>query len=371
MARIGSDELLGKFDAYCPIFSNVLEAYDQKKIEEAEAAKPKEEKPAADEKKEEGATTESKDKEKNDEKKVDTEKKTDNEKKTDEKSPKEKKIKKRKLALEVTTEFFRRMAIPMNIAIETESKFRRLDDKITHIQNTRNTLETMIYEVRDKLDDQYKPVVDPKRLEEHRATISAMMDKLDDEYEISKEAEVYTKDIGVIRSITRPLDELLIEHNLRPQVVKKLQDDIQEYSKIAETADYLDDEKKKKVLGKCGEVKDWLESKLGEQDKLPMWVKVAVTVSLIKQKLNELNVFCKPLCEKPPPPPPEKKEEEKKDTEKDAKEEEKGGSKKAADEAGASTTNAAENAGATTNSKENTEAKSKNSDLKTETQTEV
>jgi len=284
---------------------------------------------------------------------------------------KRKKIKKRKLALEVTTEFFRRMAIPMNIAVDTESKFRRLDEKIAYIQDTRNQLETMIYEVRDKLGNQYKSVVDPKRLDEHRATISAMMGKLDDEYEISKEAEVYTKDIGVIRSITRPLDELLIEHNLRPQVVKKLQDQIKEYTKIAETADYLDDEKRKKVFGKCGEVKDWLESKLAEQEKLPMWVKVAVNVSLIKQKLNELNVLCKPLCEKPPPPPPEKKEEEKKDTEKDAKPDAEGGPKKPADEAAASTSNANEKAGAATKSKEKADASSKNTDSKVDTKTEA
>merc|ERR550534_2613284 len=312
MARIGSDELLGRFDAYCPVLVDVLEAHDKKLKEEAEAAKPKEEKPSEEEKKDEDAKTDGKDKEK-------TKEKADAEKKTDEeaaKAAKKKKKKKRKLALAVTTEFFKRTAIPMHIAIETETKFRRLDEKIAHIQNTRNQLETMIYDVRDKLDDQYKSVVDPKRLDEHSSTITAMSYKLEDECEVSKNVEVYTKDIDIIKAITRPLDELLIEHNLRPQVVKTLQGQIKEYTKIAETAEYLDDEKKKKVLDKCGEVKSWLESKLAEQEKLPMWVKVAVKVSLIKQKLNELNVLCKPLCEKPPPPPPEKKEEEKKETEK-------------------------------------------------------
>jgi len=368
MARVGSDEILGKFDAYCPILVDVLEAWDKKKREEAEAAKPKEPKPAQEEKKEENTASDGKEKEKlkDEEKKVDTDKKTDEEAA---KAPKKKKNKKRKLALTVTAEFFKRSAIPLSIAIETENKFKRLDEKIAHIQNTRNQLETMIYDVRDKLDDQYKTVVDPKRLEEHRTTISAMMDKLDDEYEISKDAHVYTKDIDVIKSITRPLDQLLIEHNVRPQVVKTLQSQIQEYTKIAETAEYLDDEKKKKVLDKCGEVKDWLESKLAEQEKLPMWVKVAVKVSLIKQKLNELNVHCKPLCEKPPPPPPEKKEEEKKETEKkDTKAEAEGPTTKAADQAAASTTNAEENAGATTNSKDSAEVTKKFSESKTDTQ---
>lgn len=370
MARIGSDELLGKFDAYCPVLVEVLEAYDKKKLEEAEALKPKEEKPAKEEKKEESTKSDSKKKEKEKEKetKVETETKTDEEAA---KSPKQKKIKKRKLALEVKTEFFKRMAIPMNIAIDIESKFKSLDENIANIQDTRNQLETMIYEVRDKLDDQYKPVVDPKRLDEHRATISGMMDKLDDEYEISKDVAVYTKDIGIIKSITRPLDQLLIEHSLRPQVVQTLKSQIQAYTKIAETADYIDDEKKKKVLKKCGEVKDWLESKLAEQEKLPLWVKVAVTVSLIKQKLNELNVLCKPLCEKPPPPP-EKKEEEKKDTEKDGNADAESGTSKAADKAAESTNNNTEkNAGATKNSKDTTEDTTNTSDMKSETQADA
>jgi len=51
MARIGSDELLGKFDAYCPILVDVLEAHDKKKKEEAEAAKPKVDKPSEEDKK--------------------------------------------------------------------------------------------------------------------------------------------------------------------------------------------------------------------------------------------------------------------------------------------------------------------------------
>jgi len=371
MARIGSDELLGRFDAYCPILVDVLEAHDKKKKEEAEAAKPKEEKPSEEEKKQEDTNNDGKDKEKTKEK----EKKVDTDKKTDEeaaKAAKKKKKKKRKLALTVTTEFFKRSAIPMHIAIETETKFKRLDEKIAHIQNTRNTLETMIYDVRDKLDDQYKSVVDPKRLDEHSQTITAMRDKLEDEYEVSKSAEVYTKDIDIIKAITRPLDELLIEHNLRPQVVKTLKGQIQEYTKIAETAEYLDDEKKKKVLDKCGEVKSWLESKLGEQEKLPMWVKVAVKVSLIKQKLNELNVLCMPLCEKPPPPPPEKKEEEKKETEKkDTKANAEDTTTTDASKAAESTTNAEEEKGAKTNSGDTTEATRKSSGLKKDTQAEA
>jgi len=370
MARIGSDELLGRFDAYCPVLVDVLEAYDKKKREEAEAAKPKEEKPSEEEKKDEVPKNDGNDKEKpqGKEKKADTEKKTDEEAA---KIAKKKKKKKRKLALVVTTEFFKRTAIPMHIAIETETKFKSLDDKIAHIQNTRNQLEAMIYEVRDKLDDEYKSVVDPKRLDEHSKTISAMRDKLEDEYEVSKEADVYTKDIDIIKSITRPLDELLIEHNLRPQVVKTLQGQIQEYTKIAETAEYLDDEKKKEVLDKCGKVKSWLEAKVTEQEKLPMWVKVAVKVSLIKQKLNELNVFCKPLCEKPPPPPPEKKEEEKKETDKkDTNANAEGTANKAAAKPGGSTTNAEEK-GAKRNSGDTTEATTKPSGLKTDTQAEA
>merc|ERR1719193_277788 len=68
MARIGSDELLGRFDAYFPILVDVLEAHDKKKKEEAEAAKPKEEKPSEEEKKVEDTENDGKGKEKTQEK---------------------------------------------------------------------------------------------------------------------------------------------------------------------------------------------------------------------------------------------------------------------------------------------------------------
>jgi len=194
-------------------------------------------------------------------------------------------------------------------AIEIESTLKSLDDKIALIQDTRNQLESMIYDVRDKLDDQYKPVVEPKRLEEHKQTISGLMDKLDDEDEISKDVVAYSKDIKLIRSLIKPLDKLLVEHNIRPQVVRKLENQIHEYSKTVETADYMDVEKKNKVHRKCEEVNYWLKSKLREQKKLPLWAEVAVSSSRIKQRIIELDMVCKELCQKPPSPPPEKEEE--------------------------------------------------------------
>merc|ERR1711920_1135753 len=66
----------------------------------------------------------------------------------------------------------------------------------------------------------------------------------------------------------------------------------------------MDIEKKQKVINKCNATRAWLDEKIGEQEKQPKWSKVAVTVSKIKQKLNDLNITCKPLCKKPTPPPP-------------------------------------------------------------------
>merc|ERR1719193_2572129 len=212
--------------------------------------------------------------------------------------------KKTKIALRVTTEFILKNMVPLAEACSLESMMKKLDDDIANIQNTRNFLETLIYEVRDKLDAVYIPVVDPRYLNGHKDTIAKLMYKLEDEEEISKDVMTYTQDIELIKSVTKPLDKLLEEHRMRPEIVATLTQQINQYQKTAENAKYMDSEKKKKVVDKCNGIHSWLVAKLNEQDGQPMWVNVAVTVSLIKQKLNEMNVFCRPLCKEPTPPPP-------------------------------------------------------------------
>jgi len=315
MARTGSDDLLGRCDAYCPILVSVLEAFDKKKKEEEEKLKPKETKEPEevdDEKKdaqkmdiEEKEPTASEEKQPTATPTPTNEMDIEDTEKAKNKDTKKKNInKKKKIALRVTTEFFTKNMTPVNEACEVEMAMKKLDDDIANIQNTRNFLETSIYEVRDKLEDQYVSVVDPKKLDTLKESISQMMYKLEDEEEVSKDVVTYTRDIEIIKSMTKPLEKLLIEHNTRPQVVAVLMQQINHYATTAEKADYMDDEKKKKVIDKCNNIQTWLKEKITEQDKLPKWSKVAVAVSLIKHKLNELNGFCAPLCKEPTPPPP-------------------------------------------------------------------
>jgi len=181
---------------------------------------------------------------------------------------------------------------------------KKLDDDIANIQNTRNYLETLIYEVRDKLEDQYIPVVRPKIINDHKETITNLMYKLEDEEDISNNVNTYTKDIDIIKSITIPLETLLKEHMERPRAEAGLIHQIKEYITTAQTADYMDDEKKRKVMDKCRTVQEWLQLKMREQQEQPLWKEVVVTASLLKQKLNEVHAICRPLVKKPTPPPP-------------------------------------------------------------------
>merc|ERR1739838_738919 len=57
--------------------------------------------------------------------------------------------KKKKITLKVTTEFFTKNMTPVKEGFDVEFAMKELDDQIMTIQNTRNYLETLIYEVRD------------------------------------------------------------------------------------------------------------------------------------------------------------------------------------------------------------------------------
>jgi len=305
MARMGSDDLLGQFEAYCPILTSVLEAFDKKnekslKKKEKSSSKPDEERKdvemGAEEK--EPSVSQSQDVETGEEKD-----------KANNKDKMKNINKKTKVSLWVTTEFIMKNMTPVDKACEVEAAMKKLDDDIANIQNTRNFLETLIYEVRDKLDGQYIPVISPTDLEGHRNRISTLMYKLEDEEEVSKDVKTYTQDIELIKSITKPFDKLLEEHNERPQAAALLTRQIKHYLKITEKADYMDIEKKQKVINKCNTTKTWLDEKISEQKNQPKWSKVVVTAAIIKQKLNDLNISCKPLCKKPTPPPPPEAEE--------------------------------------------------------------
>jgi len=228
--------------------------------------------------------------------------------------------KKTKVSLWVTTEFIMKNMTPVNEACEVEAAMKKLDDDIANIQNTRNFLETLIYEVRDKLDAQYIPVINPSELEGHRDRISQLMYKLEDEEEVSKDVKSYTQDIELIKSIIKPFDNLQEEHRERPQTAALLTRQIKHYLKITEKADFMDSEKKQKVIDECNTARAWLDVKIIEQEKQPKWSKVVVTVAMLKQKLNDLNITCKPLCKKPtPPPPPEPEEKNDGESSKDEK----------------------------------------------------
>jgi len=302
MARIGSGDLLGRFEAYCPILLSVLEAFDRKKKGEEDALKTPEEKTSGAEKKDaQKIDIDEQESSASPNQKMDT---NDDNEKTKKKDKKKNENKMKKIALTVTAEFFVKNMTPINQAREVEMAMKKLDDDIANIQNTRNFLETLIYEVRDKLEAQYIPVIDPKHLEGHKRTISEMIEKLEDEEEISNNVNKYTQDIDLIKSMTKPLEVLIEEHRTRPHAVAVLTEWIKKYLLTAEKAEYMDGEKKKKVIEKCNTMQEWLQQLVSMQEKQPLWCKVVVTVALLQQKLHELNACCRPLCKQPTPPPP-------------------------------------------------------------------
>jgi len=302
MARIGSGDLLGRFEAYCPILLSVLDAFDRKKKEEASALKPPEEKTLGAEKKDgQKIDIDEQESSASPNQKMDT---NDENEKTTKKNGKKNDNEKKKIELAITAEFFVKNMTPINQAREVEMAMKKLDDDIANIQNTRNFLETLIYEVRDKLEAKYIPVIDPKHIEGHKQSISKMIEKLEDEEEISNNVNKYTKDIDLIKSITKPLELLIEEHRTRPQAVAVLTEWIKKYLITAEKAEYMDDEKKKQVIDKCNTTHGWLQQQLSMQEKQPLWCKVVLTVDLLRQKMHELNAICGPLCKQPTPPPP-------------------------------------------------------------------
>jgi len=316
MCKLDADGRFGRLDAFVTLIQEEEEAEPEKKTEE----------PAKDQKsmdidpKKEDETGAAKDAP------ADAKSEEKGEKKADdaEAKKKPKKKKKKQIALAVHRVYDNEMLTSKDKARQLEKSHEQLDALIVKLGERKNTLEEMVYAAKDKLSDEYKPVVTSERAEEGKSTITAIGYWLEDEEYLDKVDGKSTEEackivlklvdgkIGEIKGIVDPLDVLLVEKNGRGPAVAALKTHIGSSAGKAESIEWLTEEQKKKVAEKCSEVDTWLSNQLIEQSKLKDHQSPVLTLKLITQKRRELDVVCQPILNTPKPKPPEPPKEEKK-----------------------------------------------------------
>merc|ERR1711872_583243 len=237
------------------------------------------------------------------------EKKKEEEKKKKEKEPKKPVIETLKEELSMETA---RFDLPLLEGDGMEASIARLAtldkadmDRIAR-ETALNELESFTFDLQDKISqEEYEKASTDEEREKIRSECSAVSDWLDEEAGPHSELKEFTSRMKQLKDISSSLFARAREHRERPEALEQLQ------QSIADSKDFLGKSKnltgdegffKEKELEafekKVVEVETWREEKLAAQDEHPLSEMPKLTVSMIGQKIGDLDSEVKFLVQK-------------------------------------------------------------------------
>jgi len=237
------------------------------------------------------------------------EKKKEEEKKKKEKEPKKPVIETLKEELSMETA---RFDLPLLEGDGMEASIARLAtldkadmDRIAR-ETALNELESFTFDLQDKISqEEYEKASTDEEREKIRSECSAVSDWLDEEAGPHSELKEFTSRMKQLKDISSSLFARAREHRERPEALEQLQ------QSIANSKDFLGKSKnltgdegffKEKELEafekKVVEVETWRDEKLAAQDEHPLSEMPKLTVSMIGQKIGDLDSEVKFLVQK-------------------------------------------------------------------------
>merc|ERR1711871_837047 len=179
-----------------------------------------------------------------------------------------------------------------------------------------NELEGFIYSIRGKFIDE-EEALSTVTTEEQRKAVVDMANELEewlyDEGRNADLADYKAKHIG-LQELSSPIIERLVEKELRPKAIDdaratmvKLEGKIDAWN---ETMPHITDEEKEKIKSLIKDVREWIYSKLEEQEKLQPHVEPAFKSSQVELQLKPVFAMYQRLYKKPKPKPDPKAKNE-------------------------------------------------------------
>ncbi|CAB3402024.1 unnamed protein product [Caenorhabditis bovis] len=205
--------------------------------------------------------------------------------------------------------------VPKFAAIEQQ--MQKADAKERQKADAKNALEEYVYEMREKVSDQYQEFISPASAEAFRSDLTATEDWL---YEDGEDAEqaVYEKRLSELKNVGTPVVERYREFEARKpafdafdQSINRVRKAYEDYVAGGETYAHLDSKDMEKVINAIDDKKKWLDEARHKQDCRPKTEPPVVYVEEINQQRNAFeNIVTPILTKKKPAPPPQPKKEE-------------------------------------------------------------
>lgn len=198
-----------------------------------------------------------------------------------------------------------------------ELQMQKIDAKERQKADAKNALEEYVYEMREKVSEQYQDFITPASAESFRSTLTATEDWL---YEDGEDAElgVYEQRLSELKGVGTPVVERFREFEARnpafdkfDQSINRVRKAYEDYVAGGETYAHLDSKDMEKVINAIEDKKKWLDDARHKQECRSKTEPPVVYVEEINQQRNAFENIVTPILnkKKPAPPPQPKKEE--------------------------------------------------------------
>lgn len=255
--------------------------------------------------------------------KTDNDKKEDKaagDKKSDKKSEEKKKKKVKKIDLPIEQCVPEMSKKEINELAEKENHMIMQDKLEKERADAKNAVEEYVYDMRNKLCDQYEPFIREEDREKFSKQLADTEDWLYEEGDDQKK-QVYIDKLAQLKTVGTPIQDRYQEFQNRPAAFEALGHSVMHvrkfldlYAQKDEKYDHISQEDVDKV-SKCWlEKEEWMNKSMNDAKKQSLYDPPSVLVSQIMSHKQSLEFTCNPIMNKPKPkvdPPKEEKKEEK------------------------------------------------------------
>ncbi len=191
--------------------------------------------------------------------------------------------------------------------VEVEAQMEQQDRIIRETSDTRNALESYIYDLKAKLGEKLRPYSPEAEAAAFTAKLEETETWLYDEgFDSTK--SIYAGKLAQLKSVGDPIERRLEEATKREPARAELARQLEEYKAMVKSTEekysHITDEERNKVREEVNGAESWLYDQLAKQNELPLHADPVLTVAAIKERQNALAHAVLPVMNRPKPSPP-------------------------------------------------------------------
>ncbi|CAL5190675.1 unnamed protein product [Lathyrus oleraceus] len=194
-------------------------------------------------------------------------------------------------------------------AQEKEHQLTEQDKTMELTKNKRNSLESYVYDMRNKLFNAYRNFSNEQDRDDISRSLQETEEWLYGEGD-DETVNAYSAKLADLKQLVDPIESRCKDEEERAQATRDLLGCIVEHRL---SADSLPPQSKELIIIECNKAEQWLREKMQQQDALPKSSDPVFWSTDIENKTQDLNLICRQILRSPFP---EDKEEEEKEDEK-------------------------------------------------------